>query len=181
MRRVGIKSVHPVEHGGCIGELSSAGIEGALAASDAAEIEAHGGATQAVEHMKEIVDHRIVHRAAELGMGLQDHSHWGARRLLTLIPHLDAAGGPGQNNVRHLGCFLPLKACPARFSQMFPRFFARRSAPKKHSSSISYVGIPNPFASILDHDTGEFYMRHKRLLRIGNSGAATYYKAAPRT
>src|SRR5262249_20347923 len=101
MRRIGVERVHPVEHGGCVREFSGAGIEGSLAAANTTKVEPDSGAAETVEHVKEVIDQRIVHRSAELRMGMQNHSHRGARRLLALVAHLDAARGTGKNYVRH--------------------------------------------------------------------------------
>src|SRR6185437_6680659 len=84
-----------------IRQLADAGIERALASAHASEIEAHRGAAQPVVHMEEVVDERIVHRAAELWVRMQDEGHRRIGRLLTLVADFDSAGRAGKNNVRH--------------------------------------------------------------------------------
>ena len=101
--RIGIERVHPVEHGGGVGKLARAGIERALAAPHAAEIEAHRRAAQPVEHVEQVVDQRIVHRAAELRMRMQHQRHGRAGRFLALVAGFDAPGGAGKDDVRHGG------------------------------------------------------------------------------
>ncbi len=101
MRWIGIERVHPVEHGRGVREFSRTGVERALATADASKVEPNGRATQTVKHVKEIVDQRIVHRAAELGMWVQNHRHRCARVLLALVSNFDPARRAGEDDVRH--------------------------------------------------------------------------------
>ncbi len=54
--------------------------------------------------MKEVVDQRVVHRAAELRVRMQHQRHGRAGGFLPLIARLDATGGTGENDVGH-SCF----------------------------------------------------------------------------
>jgi CO/xanthine dehydrogenase Mo-binding subunit len=86
---------------GRIGELSGAAVERSLAAADAAEIEPDRRAAEPVEHVEQVVDQRIVHRAAELRVRVQ---HDGDRRMLDacrMIPALDSAGRAGEDDFGH--------------------------------------------------------------------------------
>src|SRR5690242_2309009 len=86
-------------------------IERALASADAAEIEAQRGEAAVHELIVELVDDRVVHRAAELRMRMQ---HDGDRRVLLprgVVPALDASCGAGENDFRHCDrprSFVPL-------------------------------------------------------------------------
>src|SRR5579862_4741559 len=65
---VGMDRLHPIERGGSVRQLARAVIELALAAADAAEVEAQDREAALREHVKELVDDLVVHRPAELGM-----------------------------------------------------------------------------------------------------------------
>jgi hypothetical protein len=78
-------------------------IERALAAADAAEIEAQRREAAVHEGVIELVDDRVVHRPAELRVRMQDD---GDRRVLLprrVIPALDPAGRAGKDDFRHCG------------------------------------------------------------------------------
>jgi hypothetical protein len=51
--------------------------------------------------MKQIIDQRIVHGSAELGMGMQNQGHGRARSLLALVARFDTPRRAGKNNIRH--------------------------------------------------------------------------------
>jgi hypothetical protein len=96
-----VDRLHPVECRGRVGQLAGTVIEHALAAAHPAEIEAQRREPPLLEHVKEIVHDRIVHRAAELRMRVQDD---GDRRLSVprrLHPALDASRGAGENHFWH--------------------------------------------------------------------------------
>ena len=65
-RRIRVLQLQPVERGGGIGQLARAVVEIALAAPDAAEIEAQHREAALDEQVVEVVDDLVVHRAAEL-------------------------------------------------------------------------------------------------------------------
>ena len=129
---IGIKRVHPVQHGGGVGQFARAIVEAALAAAHAAEIEAHRGAAQPVEHVEQVIDQRIVHGAAELGMGVQHQRHGRAGVLLPLVARLDAARRAGKNDVRHGSSF------PPRICKRITRFLPGRRPSKTNEISVTY-------------------------------------------
>ena len=83
LRASGIDRLRPVERGGGVREFADAVVEAALAAADAAEIEAQRGKVAVHEGVIELVDDLVVHRAAELRMRMQ---HDADRRVLLLAP-----------------------------------------------------------------------------------------------
>ncbi len=64
--------LHPIERRGCVGKLPDAVVENALALADAAEVEAQGREAAPHERLVERLHDRIVHRAAAVGMRMQD-------------------------------------------------------------------------------------------------------------
>src|SRR5438445_1266127 len=96
-----MQRLDPVERGGSIRQFAGAMVELALAAADAAEIEAQRGEIALLEHVEEVVDDLVVHRAAELRVRMQDD---GDRRTLflgRLVASLQAAGRTGESDLRH--------------------------------------------------------------------------------
>src|SRR5690606_23739435 len=77
-------------------------IEHALAAANAAEIEAQRRESALLEHVEEIVDDLVVHRAAELRMQMQDERDRRALILRRLIAAFETAGGAGKNDFGHV-------------------------------------------------------------------------------
>jgi hypothetical protein len=98
---IGMERLHPVERGRRVGKLAGAVVEIALAAADAAEIEAQRGEAALLKHIEEIVDDLVVHRAAELRMRMQDERDRSVLLLRRLIPALETAGRPRKDNLWH--------------------------------------------------------------------------------
>ncbi len=93
--------LRPVERGGGVGELAGTVIEGALAAADAAEVEAQHGEAALGERVVEVVHDLVVHRATELGMRMQDD---GDRRVALggwVEPAFETAGGTVEDDFGH--------------------------------------------------------------------------------
>ena len=83
-------------------KFAGAVVERALAAADAAEIEAQHREVAVHERVVELVDDLMVHRAAELRVRMQ---HDGDRRVLLprrVIAALDPAGRAGEDDFRHV-------------------------------------------------------------------------------
>ena len=78
----GIVHLQPVERGGRIGELARAVVEIALAAPDAAEIEAQHREAALGERVIQMVDDLVVHGAPELRMRVQDEGDRDCRSCL---------------------------------------------------------------------------------------------------
>src|SRR5216683_2632019 len=81
--------------------LASGLIERALAASDAAEIEAQHGEVPVHESVVELIDDLVVHRAPELRMRVK---HDGDRRILLpsrVIAPLYSPGRAGEDDLGH--------------------------------------------------------------------------------
>ena len=81
----GLASLQPVERAGGIGEFARAVVEVALAAADAAEVEAQDGEAALDERVVEIVDDLVVHRAAELRVRMQDQRNRAVARRFVMI------------------------------------------------------------------------------------------------
>ena len=76
-----MKALDPIEGGCRVRKFPCAVIELALAASDATEVEPQCREAALLEHVEELVDDLVVHRAAELWMRMQDD---GDRRAFFL-------------------------------------------------------------------------------------------------
>ena len=96
-----MQRLHPVECRSGVGKLARAVVEFALAAADAAEVEAQRGEVALLEHVKEVVDDLVVHRAAELRVRVQNDGNRRALFLRRLIATLKAAGRTGENDLWH--------------------------------------------------------------------------------
>ena len=99
--RLRVDRLRPVERGGGVRQFAGAVVERALAAADAAEVEAQRGEAAVHEGIVELVDDLVVHRAAELRVRMQ---HDGDRRVLLrrrVIAAFDAAGRSGEDDFRH--------------------------------------------------------------------------------
>ena len=101
VRASGLMRLRPVERRGGVGQLAGAVVERALAAADAAEIEAQHREAALHEAVVQIVDDLVVHRAAELRMRMQHDRDRRAPLLRRLIAAFDAAGGAGEDDLRH--------------------------------------------------------------------------------
>ena len=76
-------------------------VEGALTAADAAEIKAERRKSPMHERVVELIDDRVVHRSAELGMRVQVDGDWCVFLPGGVISPLNASGGTGEDNFRH--------------------------------------------------------------------------------
>ena len=98
---VRVDGLRPVERRGGVRQFALAVVERALAAADAAEVEAQHREAAVHEVVEQIVDDLVVHRAAELRMRVQHDGDGRAPLLGGLIAAFDAAGRAGENNLRH--------------------------------------------------------------------------------
>ena len=99
---VGVQRLYPVECRCRVRQFARAMVELALAAADPAEIESQRRETALLEHVEEVVDDLVVHRAPELRVGMQ---HDGDRRALFgrgLVAALDPSGRTRENDLRHV-------------------------------------------------------------------------------
>ena len=99
----GIVHLQPVERRGRIGQLARAVVEIALAATDAAEIEAQHREAALGERVIEVIDDLIVHGPPELRMGVQDQRDGTVVLADVMIAGLDAAGGAVDDELGHVG------------------------------------------------------------------------------
>jgi hypothetical protein len=99
--RFGIDGLRPVERGRRIRQFAGAVIERALAAADAAEIEAQHREAAMRERVVALVDDLVIHRAVKLRMRMQDHRDRRVLLLRRMIAAFEAARGAGENNFRH--------------------------------------------------------------------------------
>ncbi|MNL52644.1 hypothetical protein D3C87_1758380 [compost metagenome] len=76
-------------------------VEFALAAADAPEIETQRRKAALLEHVEELVNDLVVHRAAELRVRVQDDGDRGALLLRRLIAAFEAAGRSVEDNFGH--------------------------------------------------------------------------------
>ena len=99
--RIGVHRLHPVERRGGVGELAGAVVELALAPPDAAEIEAEHRKAALREHIEELVDDLVVHRPAELRVGMEDDGDRAVLLLGGLETPFESAGRAGEDHFRH--------------------------------------------------------------------------------
>ncbi len=99
--RIRVLKLQPVEGRGRVRQLAGAVVEVSLAAADAAEVEAQHGEPALHEHIIERVHHLIVHRAAELRVGVQDQRDRAVGRGLVMVAGLEAARGAVDDQFRH--------------------------------------------------------------------------------
>src|SRR5262249_40065977 len=79
--RLRVNGLRPVERGGRIRQFAGAMIESALAAANAAEVEAEHRKAAMREGVVALIDDLVIHRAVELWVRMQDHRD---RRVLLL-------------------------------------------------------------------------------------------------
>src|ERR1700712_3445919 len=96
-----MQALHPVERRGGVGQFAGAVVEIALAAANAAEVEAQCRKTAFLEHVEQLVDDLVVHRPAELRMRMKDESDRCAFFLGWLIAALKAASRAVENDFGH--------------------------------------------------------------------------------
>ncbi len=96
-----MQALHPVERRGRIGQFAGTMVEFALAAADRAEVEAQRGEAALLEHVEQLVDDLVVHRAAELRMRMQDDGDRRAFLLGGLVSAFEATCGSVENDFGH--------------------------------------------------------------------------------
>src|SRR5260221_6162097 len=79
-------------------------VERALATPDATEIKTQRREAPVHEGVVQLVDDRVVHRPAELRVGMEDDCDRRVFLPRRVVSPLDATGGAGEDNLRH--CFL---------------------------------------------------------------------------
>ena len=94
-------ALHPVERRGGIGQFAGAVVEFALAAADRAEVEPERGKAALLEHVEQLVDDLVVHRAAELRMRMQDDGDRGVLLLGRLVTAFEATGRSVEDDFGH--------------------------------------------------------------------------------
>ena len=98
---VGIVGLQPVERGGGVGEFARTVVEQALAPPHAAEVEAQHREAAPLERVIQVIDHLIVHRPAELRVGVEDERDGSVRPALVVVAGLDPSGGTADIHFRH--------------------------------------------------------------------------------
>src|SRR6266446_10455963 len=99
--RLRVDRLRPVERRGGIRQLALAVIERALAAPNPAEIEAQHGKAPVHEGIIDLIDDLVVHRAPELGMGMEHDADRGVALSRLVVTALDAPGGAGEDDLGH--------------------------------------------------------------------------------
>src|SRR4029077_3204811 len=100
--RLGVDGLRPVQRSCGIRQFADAVIEAALAPADAAEVEAQRGKAAVHEGVVDLVDDRMVHRAAELRVRVEhdaDRRGFLPRRVVTAF---DAAAGSCEYDLGHV-------------------------------------------------------------------------------
>src|SRR5262249_28048094 len=97
----GIDRLRPVERGRRIRQFAGAVVERALAAADAAEIEAQHREAAMRKGVVALIDDLMVHRAVKLRMRMQDHGDRSVLLLRRMVAAFEAAGRAGENDFRH--------------------------------------------------------------------------------
>ena len=98
---VRVQRLQIVERRGGIRQFAHAIVVGALAASDAAEVEAHHGKATLGERLVQREHHLVVHRAAVQRMRMQDQGDWRGGGLGTLIAAFKPAVWTVENDFGH--------------------------------------------------------------------------------
>ena len=93
--------MHPVERCGGVAQFADAVVERPLAAPDAAKVEAQRGKPARDEAFVHRLGDAVVHRAAALGVGVEDQGDWRAGAGRGAEPAFDAAFGAGKDHVGH--------------------------------------------------------------------------------
>jgi hypothetical protein len=100
--------LQPVESRGRVRQFARAIFEQALAAADAAEIETQHRKAAAGEDLLERMHDRIVHRAAERGMGMKDNGDGRSGGLVVVVARFDPAGRAVENHLWHEEVLIPV-------------------------------------------------------------------------
>jgi hypothetical protein len=93
--------LQPVERCGGVGEFAGTVVEQALAPPHAAEVETQHRETAFLERVIQVIHHLIIHRSAELRVGMKDERHGSVRSALMMITGLDPSGGTADIHFRH--------------------------------------------------------------------------------
>lgn len=97
-----MEALHPIERRGGVGQLADAVVERALALAHAAKVEAQRGEAAPLERLVEFLDDAVVHRAARIGMRVQDHGDGRTRTRSGSETAFEATFGAGENDFGHL-------------------------------------------------------------------------------
>ena len=99
--RILVVGLEPIERRRRVGEFTGTVLEHTLAAADAAEIETEDRKTAVDETIVEGMNDGVVHGPPKLGMRVKQDGDWRGRRLVVVIPALDAPGGTVENDLWH--------------------------------------------------------------------------------
>jgi len=97
----GVDRLNPIKRARRIGQFANTIIENALAFAHAAEIEAQRREAATHERLVQLLHDAVVHRAARLGMRMEDHGDRRARTRRWAETTFEAAFGAGENDVGH--------------------------------------------------------------------------------
>src|ERR1700735_4014473 len=134
--RLGIDRLHPVERRRRVRQFADAVVEAALAAPDAAEVEAQRREAAMHEGIIDLIDDLMVHRAAELRVRMQ---HNADRRVLLprrVIAAFDTAGGPCGKNLGHF--WEPRSE--RRFNAVIPACLTTSAAARNYLMALWFFG-----------------------------------------
>ena len=92
-------------------QLADAVVEHALAAADAAEVEAQHREAALREHVEQIVDDLVVHRPAELRVRMQDDGDRRVGLLAGLVAAFEPAVRAVEDHFWHRSFFRPFGSC----------------------------------------------------------------------
>src|SRR5690606_35247357 len=84
-----------------VGQLARTMVELALAAADAAEIEAQRGEIALLEHVKEFIDDLVVHRSAKLRVWMKHDRDRRVLFLRRLVATFEASGRACEDDFGH--------------------------------------------------------------------------------
>ena len=97
-----------IQRRGRIRQLTDALVIFALAAPDTAEVKPQHGKAKLVECVMQVIDNLVVHRSAELRMGMKDNGDRGVALFLRMVTAFEAAFGACKNHFGHmLACLFP--------------------------------------------------------------------------
>ena len=108
--RFRVDALRPVKRAGGVRQFPLPVVEGALRATDAAKVEAQHGEAAFGEAVVGRIDDLVVHRAPELGVGMQDDGDRGAALLGRVEPAFEASGGTVEKHFGHRGSKLCARA-----------------------------------------------------------------------
>src|SRR4051812_19156265 len=99
--RVRVHGLSPIESRRRVREFALAVVESALAAADAAEIEAQNRKAAVQEVVVKVIDDLVVHRAPELRVRVQHDGDGSPLMLRGLVATLNTTGWPREDDLRH--------------------------------------------------------------------------------